>query len=182
MDRLADHALLHHLASLVPGRVGHVLGSDLDDPLEPFDLVGHLLGQFELAPMAERLLDVDVLARDGRVDNLLGMVMVRRGDHDDVHLLVGQEFVMAIVGLGVVGLRRLFQPGPIDITDGHDVQRRTLLLEVEQRADQRVAAPAAADQPDADPLAGAEHTRLKQRLSPDRRVGRGHPRRRHGTG
>jgi len=113
-----------------------------------------LLGQLELGPVRQRLFAVDVLAGVDRVDGLRGVMAVRRGNADQIDVGVGQQLLVRPIHLRPTALlRRCHQPRPIDVADG-DRPGAALLSEAVDDVDMRLAPPARADEPHADPLVG----------------------------
>ena len=104
--------------------------------------------------MAHRFLAINVLAGAVGVHGLRDMEPVGRGDADDIHGRVGQQFVVFGVGLGAVGLGGLLQPIAVGVAYRDDLDA----CAVDQPLDggqMARAAPAHPDEPDADAVVGA---------------------------
>ena len=130
--------------------------------------------------VADRLLDVDVLAGLHRPNGRQGVPVVRRGDRDDVDRLVVKRLADVADELGLAALLRL------DLLDAFLADRfvrvadaRDLALgQIDVRADVVAAAAANADDHDAQPVVGAGGLRRSglllgkpQARRPDRRRG-----------
>src|SRR5262249_1911974 len=124
VDRLGDRLLAAHLADagpvLVAEAAGHADLADLAgaDEVDGGAHAGHaaalragladaveLAGRLDDAPaladvVADRLLDVDVLAVLQRPDGRQGVPVVRRGDGDDVDRLVFDDLADVLLELG----------------------------------------------------------------------------------
>ena len=76
--------------------------------------------------VAGGLLDEDMRARLERGDGLQGVPMIRRGDDDDLGLLLLQQLAVIVVGLGLVAaqivhlLGRHFAPAFVHVAEGDD--------------------------------------------------------------
>ena len=68
----------------------------------------------------ERLFAVDVLARLAGMDAGQVMPMLRRGVHDDVHVLAIQQRAVVLVGRALVVLRPRVRPAHVQIGHGDD--------------------------------------------------------------
>ncbi len=144
-----------------------------------FGLAGHagqFLGQFELPPVGDGLLAIDVLAGLEGIHGLIAVQMVRRGDTDHVHRRVGQQLVIVHVRLAAVAFDPLLEPRPVHITGRDDLDGLFRLgLEPVQSLEMRPAPPAATDEPNPQPLVGAENRRAHGRAQ-------NHPGRRDAAG
>ena len=151
---VAHNAVLDHLANLGIVVVGHVLRADLDDPLVLLGFLAQFFRHVELRPVRQRLLAVDVFACPDGVDRLRRVVPVGRGDANDVDLEIGEQFFVLAVDFPTGILCRRFGARSIHVAYGHRLDE-SLFLELITDIDVGQAAPADADEPDADPLVGA---------------------------
>ena len=104
------------------------------------------------------------------------MQAVRRGDADHVHVRVGQQVPVLHVGLGAGRLGGFVQPVAVGIVHRHDLRVLARLDQPLHRADMAGAAPADADEANADSVVGAEHAAARhKRRGAQQAHGRGGP-------
>ena len=99
-----------------------------------------------------------MLAGLDRIDGLVAVMVVRRGNANHVHVRVGQQLMIVHVPFAAVALDPLLHARPIHVTRGDDLDRLLPLgLEPLHGLEMGPAASAAADEPNAQPLVGAQH-------------------------
>jgi hypothetical protein len=152
----ADGALLHQVAHLLPGGAGIALVADLHDALEFKGLRIKLFGQAELGPVPHRLFTVHILARPDRVERLRDVEAVGRGDADDIHIRVGQQFHVLHVSLGAGRLGGFVQPIAVGVANRHNFELLAGLNQALHGAYMAGTAPANADEADAELVVSAQ--------------------------
>ena len=164
LDR-AERSLADVFCGVDERRIGALLGAGLHDPVV---LAGGLDG-FAALPdaVADRFLDVNILASLTGHDGEERVPVVGRGDHDDVHVRPVQDMAkilmlpVAGIDVGALLVQRVFElvlgavhVGLVGVADGHDPDPR-LGGEIAQVAG---ALAAAADDGHPDIRVGAQHT------------------------
>ncbi|OQB98979.1 MAG: hypothetical protein BWX80_03871 [Candidatus Hydrogenedentes bacterium ADurb.Bin101] len=174
MDGLANHPFADHRPDLLPRGVAHALGAALEHPSRCRHLLCQFLGQFELPPVRHRLFAIDVLARRNGIQGLVAVDVVRRGDGDQVHGRVGQQFPVVHVSFRPVTFRRLVQPRPVHVAHGDNPDTLVMVLDMLEGFQVAVAAPAAADNTDAQHIVRGQRPPLRQGGQTCRRHARQH--------
>ena len=146
-----QRAFVDRLLGLAHERHAAPLHADLHDAVGRAGCFHHARALFQV--QRERLLEVDVFAGGERVEQHRAVMVVRRGDHDEVEALVRQQVLVVHVGLRV--FRRLGEGALaerlVDVADG-DALRAELLKGVMQPA----AAAAYADGAERGPVVGKQ--------------------------
>ena len=155
MHGFADHAFADQANELGVVVIGHVLGAYLHQAARLGGHGGNFLSQFELVPVRQRLLAVDILARTEGVDRLRRVVPVGRGHTDYVDVGVFQERLVLIVHrCPATTLGGVDHPWPVDVADGHRLGD-AFLLELEDDPLVVGASRPRADETDPQPFVGA---------------------------
>ncbi len=124
----ANQTILYQFFHLPPSRIVHSLRTKLEDTSALFDFCCQTFCQLELPPVRHGLFAIDIFAGPDRINGLIAVLMVRRGNTDNIHIRIGKQLTIICISFCFVAIDDFLHSGPIGVTGSNDVNIFTTAL------------------------------------------------------